>query len=161
LHKVFRSKPKGLTDYILNDHISLSEIVQPTLINNLHIITAGSPHAQDFSSLLDHPKSLEIIPKLAHDYEVIIVDTPPLTYVADYLIVQPLLDTSLLVVRYNYTDARIIENAVDLLKSNGVNNMKVVFNGVKEDSSTYGYRYVNGKSKYLNAKRRVRYRQKV
>jgi capsular exopolysaccharide synthesis family protein len=161
LHKIFRSKAKGITDYILSDHMLLSDIVQPTLINNLHIISAGSTTAQDYSNLLDHPKSLDIIPKLVNDYEAIIVDTPPLTYVADYLIIQPLLDTTLLVIRHNYTDHRIVRSALDLLKSNNVNDVKVIFNGVKEDVSTYGYRYVNGKSKYLNAKRRVRYRQKA
>ena len=161
LHKIFRSKAKGITDYILSDHMLLSDIVQPTLINNLHIVSAGSTTAQDYSNLLDHPKSLDIIPKLVNDYEAIIVDTPPLTYVADYLIIQPLLDTTLLVIRHNYTDHRIVRSALDLLKSNNVNDVKVIFNGVKEDVSTYGYRYVNGKSKYLSAKRRVRYRQKA
>lgn len=160
LHKIFRAKSKGISDYILNENMLLSEIVQPTLIDNLHIISAGSSSSQDYSSLLDHPRSLDIIPKLAHDYDAIIVDTPPLTYVADYLIIQPLLDATLLVIRHNYTDHRVVKNGLDLLKSNNVNDVKVIFNGVKEDASTYGYRYVNGKSKYLEARARKGVRKK-
>ena len=84
------------------------------------------------------PNSLKL------QYDIIILDTPPLGLVADALTLMKYSDINLYVVRQNYTQKGILAYVNDLFVKNRVGDLQLVFNDVKEGSGAYGYGYGYG-----------------
>jgi Mrp family chromosome partitioning ATPase len=76
-------------------------------------------------------------------YDIIIIDTPPIGYVADYFVLLKYFDINIFVVRFNYTNKNILYGINDVYKNNKVKNMNILFNDVKL-SPGYGYGYLDG-----------------
>ncbi|MEK6477303.1 polysaccharide biosynthesis tyrosine autokinase [Catalinimonas sp. 4WD22] len=130
----------GVSDYI-TDKSSFHEIVQQTNVGHLDLISAGSSHFKDSSSLLESKKFQDLITKLKSSYQYIIVDTPPIGYVADYLFMEPLFDINLLITRQGLTTTPIFRTTVEMLSKRKVNNLHVIYNGVSSVADNdYGYR---------------------
>ncbi|MDF9799674.1 capsular exopolysaccharide synthesis family protein [Catalinimonas alkaloidigena] len=130
----------GISDYI-TDKASFHEVVQQTSVGHLDIISAGSSHFTDPSSLLESKKFQDLLVKLKSTYQYIIVDTPPIGYVADYLFMEPLFDINLLVARQGVTTTPILRTTVEMLLKRKVSNLHVIYNGVSSVADNdYGYR---------------------
>ncbi len=79
--------------------------------------------------------------------DYIIIDSPPMAFVADVEDLISLVDTSLLVVRQNISDARDINDAVDALRGGSANLIGCVFNDVERANgmaAAHGYNYTYG-----------------
>jgi tyrosine-protein kinase Etk/Wzc len=88
------SNAEGISSYIINKS-TLENIIQPSGIDNLDIITAG-PVPPNPSELIASPKAKELFVKLRDMYDYIFLDTPPIGLVTDAFILM------------GYTDANII-----------------------------------------------------
>ena len=133
---------KGITNYVSSD-IKLSEIIIKTEIENLDIIVSG-PLPSDPSDILLSDNFQKMISDLKKQYDVIIIDTPPIGLVADSFTLMSYSDLNLFVLRQGYTKKGLISYIDDLNKNNRINNLHIVFNDVKEGSGAYGYSYGYG-----------------
>ncbi len=130
----------GVTDYIM-DKALFHEVVQPTQIPNLDILSTGSNSYSDPSSLLESKKFQDLLRKLKPEYQYIIVDTPPIGYVADYLFMEPLFDVNILVARQGLTTVPIFKSTIEMFDKRRVSNLHVIYNGVSSVADNdYGYR---------------------
>jgi capsular exopolysaccharide synthesis family protein len=126
----------GISNY-LSGNISLQEIVQPTIINNLFIINAG-PTPPNPAELLMGDKTKELIRELKNDFDYIIMDTPPVSLVTDALILKDEADLNLFVIRQDYSKRSFIDNVNDLYVKKGIKNLSILINDVPVKSN-YGY----------------------
>lgn len=141
IQEYFHLREIGLTNYI-EQEASLEEVVQPTNIKNLHLIAPGVTES-DPIKIFEHPNMDKLLTEAKLLYDVIIVDTPPVGYVADYFVMLKYFDVNIFVVRFNYTNKNILYGINEIYKNPKVKNMNLLFNAVKQ-SPNYGYGYLNG-----------------
>lgn len=147
LHKVFRLQPKhGLSD-TLAARLTSKEVINPTEVANLDLISCGFA-APNPSELLMHDNFNKLISDLSPLYDLVIVDTPPILAVTDATLVGRQAGTCLLVTRFGLTTVKEIEACKRRLGQNGLVIKGAIFNGVLRKASTaaydcaaYGYDY--------------------
>lgn len=153
LHKIFgvNSQP-GLTNY-LTGSATLEEILLPTGIPNLTIITAGTKPPSP-TNLLNSEIFKELLTQLRQQFLHVIIDTPPVLGFADARFVSILVDGVLLVIKQNFTHKSAGNLAHQLL--NQAPALGALLNFVGPHGQPYGnyYYYYNYKyySKYYGDK---------
>ncbi len=141
IHNLFIiSRENGLSKYLTTDNIDIHEIIKPSGMDNLDIITAGHVPPNP-SELLSSKKMDELFAKLREEYDYIIVDSPPIIAVTDALILSKKVDQLVLVIRVNSTEREIIEQAKSLLHNIDVKVAGVVVNGIEVKKYYSGYKY--------------------
>lgn len=140
LHKRFRlPNDKGMST-LLSQHSSLYEVIQNTNYNNLDIITSG-PIPPNPSELIHSNMMVEIIEKLKKDYEVIIIDTPPVGLVTDARMLIDFADTTIYVVRAEYSKKAFLKNIEKISTFKDISGLGLLLNDVKETHQHYSYSY--------------------
>lgn len=91
----------GLSNY-LTGQCALDEVVDIDLTSGVHYITAGgrSPHPAD---LLGSQQMKALIALLAQQYDLVVLDTPPLLAVSDTLVLARQVEKTIFVVRWEKT----------------------------------------------------------
>lgn len=132
---------RGLTNY-LSGKSSIKDIIQKTGQDNLDMILSGSIPPNP-AELLGHNNMEVLMEYLRQNYDYVIIDTPPLMLVADFLVIQKYVDISIYIVRQNYSIKKLLEKVQDLYEDGRLPNMCVVLNDVKVQGG-YGYGYEYG-----------------
>ena len=132
----------GLSDLLLHDE---KKIVQSTRVPGLDMISAGSPQLNP-SDLLTLPSLTTAFAKLKDQYEMIILDTPPLGVIADYLMLGKHIDYTLMVLQHEFSQKEEIMRLDKLVKQHQF-KCGIVYNQatVSEDSKGY-YKKVVGRA---------------
>jgi len=140
LHKVFNfPKSPGFTSYLSNQS-TLKDIVHKTDINNLYVSTAGvSP--PNPSELLESDKLVEFINDIKNDYDIILIDTPPLIAVPDAYILMKYVNQFVLVVRAGITQKGAFERVYSELLHGQFSISGVVMNAMTDEHHSYGAGY--------------------
>jgi capsular exopolysaccharide synthesis family protein len=135
-------KEPGLTD-VINKEITLLHAVQPTGIENLSILTSGELRDRP-ASLLESPSIKSILEEAAAHYDLVIVDTPPVSSCADANTLSQYSDGLVMVIRPNFTPREILVRASSELTGNGVPILGVVVNGRRTQCEKYYRKPVKG-----------------
>ena len=105
----------GLSDVLigglLGSSISLLHEVQP----RLHVLPAGRDPA-DPQELLASSRMTRLLAAFRNQYDLVILDTPPVIPVADGLILSRRVDATLMVVRWEKTPRMVVQDAASLLR---------------------------------------------
>ncbi|HKG05826.1 MAG TPA: polysaccharide biosynthesis tyrosine autokinase [Pedobacter sp.] len=127
----------GLSDY-LNGVCSHADIIQPSGIHkNLDVMGSGAI-PDDPSELIQSQNMVKLIAELRKEYDNVIIDSPPLHLVTDAMILAPMVDVCLYIIRHNYTPKTELNFIQKQYMSGKLPNMHLVFNGVEMDSR-FGY----------------------
>ncbi|WP_274058449.1 polysaccharide biosynthesis tyrosine autokinase [Vibrio parahaemolyticus] len=130
----------GLSEY-LSGKVAPSNIIKSTSIDNLNVVTRGQVPPNP-SELLMHPRFKSFIDDMSAEYDLVIIDTPPVLAVTDPSIVGALTGTTLMVARFDQTTLKEIEVARGRFEQSGVEVKGVILNAVeKKASNSYGYGY--------------------
>ncbi|HHX8521305.1 TPA: polysaccharide biosynthesis tyrosine autokinase [Vibrio diabolicus] len=130
----------GLSDY-LSGKTSHSNIIKSTSIDNLDVVTRGQVPPNP-SELLMHPRFKSFVDEMSAQYDLVIIDTPPVLAVTDPSIVGAIAGTTLMVARFDQTTLKEIEVAQGRFEQSGVDVKGVILNAVeKKASNSYGYGY--------------------
>ncbi|MCZ0921118.1 polysaccharide biosynthesis tyrosine autokinase [Vibrio diabolicus] len=130
----------GLSDY-LSGKTSHSNIIKSTSIDNLDVVTRGQVPPNP-SELLMHPRFKSFVDEMSAQYDLVIIDTPPVLAVTDPSIVGAIAGTTLIVARFDQTTLKEIEVAQGRFEQSGVEVKGVILNAVeKKASNSYGYGY--------------------
>lgn len=135
VHKFFgldRNTP-GLVNF-LSGEIDYTSAIIETPIPTLHVLVAGH-HTRTPGELLSSRQMVELIELLSVEYDQIIIDTPPVCYVADALLLSKLVDAVALVVRGNKTPRPVAEFAFSRLKQVHAPLLGTVLNGISKISA--------------------------
>ncbi|KZX55622.1 tyrosine protein kinase [Vibrio sp. HI00D65] len=132
----------GLSD-VLSNKQEFAQSIKATPIENLDILTRGQVPPNP-SELLMHPRFAELMEWASKEYDLVIVDTPPVLAVTDPSIVGAFAGTTLMVARYGQNTIKEIDVARNRFEQSGIEVKGVIFNAVeKKASSSYGYGYYN------------------
>ncbi|MEZ9390038.1 polysaccharide biosynthesis tyrosine autokinase [Vibrio lentus] len=132
----------GLSDILIGKG-SLETFVKSTQVDNLDILTRGQVPPNP-SELLMHPRFSDLMEWASREYDLVIVDTPPVLAVTDPSIVGRFAGTTLMVARFGQNTVKEIDLARNRFEQSGIEVKGVIFNALeKKASSTYGYGYYN------------------
>ncbi|QDH79540.1 polysaccharide biosynthesis tyrosine autokinase [Echinicola soli] len=137
------SNKSGLSSYLVG-RSSKAEIVHQTEHENLYFIPSG-PVPPNPSELLLKPQLRELMASLEKEFEVVILDTPPLALVSETKDLLRFSDVNLYIVRQDYTRKKYLLMINDLYDNDQVDNFYGVFNAVKASGNDFGgYNYGYG-----------------
>jgi len=146
LHKVLGQDPhNGLSD-LLAGRIDVAAATRRTPIENLYFIPRGEAPPNP-SELLMRPELGALLKTAALQYDLVIVDTPPILAVTDSAIIGRHAGTALMVVRFGLNPAKELALAMQRFEQNGIDLKGAVFNAVERRHDThyaYGYEYRSG-----------------
>ncbi|MEP4373763.1 MAG: polysaccharide biosynthesis tyrosine autokinase, partial [Algoriphagus sp.] len=163
-------KPKIFNDFGLKNDVGLStflsgqeddykKIIKKSGHENLDIIVAG-PIPPNPSELLFSVYFEQLVTALKSDYEVIILDTPPVGLVSETLDLLTLVDFTLFIFRQDYSEKSFIDAVNGLKLQKGLKNIYAIFNGLdasKVSYGGYGYSYGYGYGYYTDDTKRSKF----
>jgi tyrosine-protein kinase Etk/Wzc len=144
LHRVLNlSRRPGLTDFLAGD-VAPERILQKTTYPSLDFIASGS-RRRDAPELMGSPRMTDLMSQARSNYEVIVLDTPPLGAGVDAFALGMLAGNVLMVLRLGSTDRDVAEAKLDILRRLPVRLLGAVLNDVRAGSEygAYGY-YLDG-----------------
>jgi capsular exopolysaccharide synthesis family protein len=132
LHDIFGlPNTWGLTDLLQSkDPIekSLPEVVaQETEIPNLHVLPSG-PSTQGISTLLHSVRTVELIQRVREEFDTVVIDTPPMTHLADARVLGQLVGDIVMVLRAGHTTRDSARAAVDQFREDGTRVVGTILN---------------------------------
>jgi len=131
----------GITNYLSGMESDIDKLVVPSEINeNLFVLPSG-PIPPNPAELLTHPTLDNVIGHLREQYDYIVIDSPPVSQVADTLIINRVSDATVYVCRAGYSNKNLLRFANELMEQGKLKNMLLVVNDVKDFHHGYGYRY--------------------
>jgi tyrosine-protein kinase Etk/Wzc len=138
LNKLFRlDVGNGLSD-LLAGKIDLNTATHATEVDSLHVITRGQIPPNP-SELLMHSNFTQFLENVSSQYDLVIIDTPPILAVTDAALVGRQAGTSLIVTRFGVNAAKEIMVTKRRFEQNGIVVKGAIFNAVERKASAYGY----------------------
>lgn len=139
IHRAFGlSNIGGLNDFITGGNVIGDNIHK---INDyLDVLVSGSKIPFP-SEVLVSDRIKGMIEELKTKYDKIIIDTPPLTAVADATIISNFSDGTIFVVASRKTNSEIANEVLNQLKESGANILGGILTKVKKKDATYGMDY--------------------
>jgi polysaccharide biosynthesis transport protein len=142
IHRIFDlPATPGLSNY-LSGSSSLEEIIRPTAIPNLSLISAGVRPPNPIT-LFNSEIFKSLLTQLRSQFPHIIIDTPPILGFADSRIISVLSDGVILVTKYHSTSKSASRLASQLLSSIHAPIMGSLLNSVGAYGKAYGGYYYN------------------
>ncbi|MEN3044501.1 MAG: polysaccharide biosynthesis tyrosine autokinase [Candidatus Hydrothermales bacterium] len=118
LPKIFGEKEHGLTEYLLGE-TKINDIIYDTYLENLHYIPPGKIPPNP-TELISSERFKNLISELKKEFDIILVDSPPLTLFVDAAVIASHVDGSLVVLQFEYTRRETLDYAISsLLRSGG------------------------------------------
>jgi len=105
----------GLTSVLIGE-AELREVTQEWGPDGLHVLASG-PLPPNPSELLGSPAMEKFVRQARNEYDLVVIDTPPLLPVTDGAVTSVLADGVLLLVRYGRTRVEQVHQAVEALES--------------------------------------------
>jgi polysaccharide biosynthesis transport protein len=133
---------KGMSDYLSED-ATFAEVCNKTQIDNLYLIRGGKARSRPAELLGNTARVKELLGQLA-DFDRIVIDSAPVLAVSDALLLVPLIDSVVFVVRAQYTQQKEISRSLQLLEQAGANIVGFALNFAPKEQA---YRF----SKYIDA----------
>ncbi|HDZ1997018.1 TPA: polysaccharide biosynthesis tyrosine autokinase, partial [Klebsiella pneumoniae] len=141
LHKVFNvSNDIGMSD-ILSGKNQFSSAVKHLEPEGFHFIPRGQVPPNP-AELLMSKRCGEFLDWASKEYDLIVIDTPPILAVTDAAILGRYVGTTLIVARFEANTAKEIDVSIKKFEQSGVQVKGCILNGVvKKASNYYGYGY--------------------
>ena len=136
MHKV---DGKGLAEYLQGDISELHMIIHPhEELDNLEFIPTsvvkGNVH-----ELLSGSKLKALIMALKDNYDYVILDTPAVGLVSDFLALTDCIDINLFVVRRRIAKIKFLEDLEEIVSNAKDKQSFIIYNGALKDNHKYGY----------------------
>jgi|GEM_PF-4855246 len=135
LDKYFHIKEQnGLKEYLEDPSIDKSEIICKTSIQHLDYISAGRKPGFNSTELLLGPHLIPLLNFCKSEYDIIILDTPPVGLITDAIPLMQQADCIFYAVRWLFSDASAAQNADLLCRQYGFENMSLLINDYYHDN---------------------------
>ncbi|ADB42266.1 GumC family protein [Spirosoma linguale] len=138
----------GISSY-LDGRIGYDQLIQQTQVHpNLYFIASG-PIPNNPTELLSNGRIQVLLDQLRSEFDYIVLDTPPVSMLADATLLGPYADTAFYVVRHEYTPRNYMRLLSNLNDSHKFKSLNVIVNAVNYPNSEdfgYGYSYPKRKA---------------
>jgi len=136
LHRVFKVKNIGGLSGYLTGKVSIEDAIQKTNVENVWLIPSG-PIPPNPAELLNSEKMKGMIEELKREYDVVMLDAPPLLAVVDGVIISSFGDSTIFIIQAGKTTLRPFLQALEELKRAKAKVIGVLFNEVKAKGEKY------------------------
>ena len=137
--EIFQTNGNGLSEY-LTGQVEFDDIIKEVTIPNLFIAHAGTLPPNP-AELLDSQRMQDGIQAAAQKFDFILIDTPPLMAVADPLIIAPLADGVILVLKGGGISPDMLKRSKKSLEMVHARILGVICNNVDLNRGNYHYYY--------------------
>ncbi len=135
------ARSPGITS-ILSGQVTLQEALQRVRIGEDEVAVLGAgPIAPNPSELLTSKRTSELLFDLQTDFDLLLIDSPPVLLATDATVLSAWVDATVLVVSAGSTTTRELQLTVETLKQVEAPVVGVVLNRVEDQPHGYGYRY--------------------
>jgi capsular exopolysaccharide synthesis family protein len=138
LHQRFKVENSAGLNEAIAEGRPWQSLVQPTQAKNLSLLPRGAT-TMFSSELFLNPKAAALLRDAASQYDLVIVDSPPVMAADDATSLAPAVDGVLFVIRAQQTSARVARAALDLLYQRRIRVLGLVFNAVEANAAEYYY----------------------
>ena len=140
-HKLFNvTNENGLSD-LLSGRIDIVKAVKTLQGVGFDFISRGMVPPNP-AELLMHKRFDDLVSWASRNYDIVVLDTPPILAVTDAAIIGHYAGTTLLVARFELNTAKELDVSVKRFEQSGVTVKGCILNGVvKKASSYYSYGY--------------------
>jgi succinoglycan biosynthesis transport protein ExoP len=141
VHKKFGLMNRlGLSSLFLRSLENIPATIQSAGIPGLSVMTSGSIPPNPAELLTSH-RMVEILDRLNQDFDLIVIDTPPVLTVTDAVSLAPGMDGVIVVVKPGFTKESALKQTLEHLRNVNARVLGVVLNEVNPRSRKYGYYY--------------------
>ncbi len=158
IHTIFGDEDSpGYLNYFFGKS-SYESIIKKTEVRNLDYITGGSIPPNP-TEIIGSPRMKAFMLKLRNEYDIIIIDSPPIMAVSDSEILSRLSDGNLLVVSADSTEMDWLEESVELLNHDSSKFLGVLLNKFNYKSGYHAYYKYYGhysKQELMNKKLKIK-----
>ena len=140
------TRENGLSEVILNTR-SVQDATREIPSANIDFIPTGTIPPNP-SELLLHERFGQLLDGLTKQYDLIIIDSPPILAVTDAAIISRLAGAAFMVIKAGSHTKRELEQSIKRFSQSGTPIKGIVFNDMPQASSRYGYGYHYGKYVY-------------
>ncbi len=127
----------GLSNYLIGQS-SFEEIQFSGGIDNLIVIPSGAIPPNP-SELISHGNTAKLFNQLKEEFDVIIVDSPPIGVVADARLLMDYSNCCLYVTRANKTNKEHFRHTILNLKEEKIPSFGLILNDINTSGGQYGY----------------------
>ena len=134
----------------MDSSIAVDDLIRPSgVVEGLDIAPSGVVPPNP-AELIQSPRLKTLFDELRTRYDLIIVDTAPVTLVSDTFHLAPLADMTLFVTRANYTSREMLPFIQEIYEDRRLPNMACVLNGIDASKAYghYGYGHTYGYGHY-------------
>ncbi len=140
----------AVTSYLSDSSVSVDDLIVPSgVVDNLDVAPSGVVPPNP-AELIQSPRLKMLFDELRKRYDLIVVDSAPVTLVSDTFHIAPHADMTIFVTRANYTSREMLPYIQQTYEEKRLPNMACVLNGIKAGSSYrhYGYGHAYGYGHY-------------
>jgi tyrosine-protein kinase Etk/Wzc len=131
---------RGFTNYILGEATKEEILQEVPGYDNLFLVASG-PVPPNPSELLLDARFNQLLDYVKSKVDFVVIDTAPVGLISDALILSPLIDGTIYVVRDEYTIKKNMEIINEMRDQNKLPSMAIVINDIKEQKKYGGYKY--------------------
>ena len=132
------SREPGLADG-LKWAACVAEMVRPLDQPNLYLLPAGRP-VSDATDVLRSTSLARVFEEIEADYDLVIIDSPPLVGFSDAVLIAPFVDMHLLAVRWGKTRCEVVKLAAKQMREAGCDISGIVLTMVNpRKHAQYGF----------------------
>jgi len=143
LNKSFGLRREGGLSELLSGEMTAQQAIHAQVLPNLDVLTTGKLPANPADMMLSDV-FLRTLETLSAQYDLVIIDTPPVLVAADTSAVAPYCGVVLLVARADQTQLGELTESAKRLAQAGKTANGVIFNGMdltRRHYGSYGYKY--------------------
>ena len=150
LHHMFELPNSGLSNMLLNSSFStedqeagrdpFDQYLQPTVTENLRVITSGSAPPNP-AELLSTQMMKQLLENVSGKADIVVIDSPPVLVVTDAVVLSSLGDGVLVVVRSGQTRHPKLRRAIEALQRTDTPILGAVLNNLPSHGEEYYYHY--------------------
>ncbi len=130
----------GLSNFLADPSTQASNIASATAIQGVSVIPSG-PTPPNPAELLGSQRMAALLAQLKQEFDIVLVDSPPVLLVADGALLASQVDGAIIVVDGTRTRTSSLKAALDTLRNTKVHILGVIINKLKRSRFGYGYGY--------------------
>ncbi|HTI69827.1 MAG TPA: polysaccharide biosynthesis tyrosine autokinase [Candidatus Limnocylindria bacterium] len=157
VHKAFQlQSPIGLSAYLAERINDIGEIVRTTEVPNLDVVCCGAAPSNP-SELISSKRMIQFLEEASSRYDRVVCDCPPVSAVADPLVVGAMADGVIFVTKFNKIRRQHALRSVQRITDAGIHLIGVVLNDIDfEGKDSYYYSYHYYQNRYYSSHYRSR-----
>ncbi|MCH7732566.1 MAG: polysaccharide biosynthesis tyrosine autokinase [Candidatus Marinimicrobia bacterium] len=141
LHRAFKLKrDPGITNYLSGETKDFNSLVHETEVGNLFVVTSGIVPPNP-AELLGSNRMVKLVAKLEKEWDIVLLDSPPLVAVTDAAMISKEIDQLVMVVKSGFTDKGAFNRTLLAMENIDVPLAGVVLNAVTSKNSYGSYYY--------------------